>query len=45
MFDPTSLVRELRLMRDQPNHRFYALCLLVVLMVVVLPVLMAVLWR
>ncbi|WP_259373436.1 hypothetical protein [Aquincola tertiaricarbonis] len=29
--DLTKLLRELRLMRDQPNHRFYALWMLVAL--------------
>ena len=29
----TGLLRELRLMRDQPSHRFYAVWLLVVLFV------------
>lgn len=29
----TGLLRELRLMRDQPSHRFYAIWLLVVLFI------------
>jgi hypothetical protein len=28
-------IRELRLMKDQPNHRFYAACLVAVVVVVV----------
>lgn len=44
MLDPTPLVRELRLMQKQPNHRFYTLCLIAVAVLAV-PVVLAVLLR
>jgi hypothetical protein len=44
MLDPTPLVRELRLMQKQPNHRFYASCVIAVIVIAV-PVVLAVLLR
>jgi hypothetical protein len=44
MLDPTALVRELRLMQKQPNHRFYASCIVAVAAIAV-PVVLAVLLR
>lgn len=32
---PTKLLRELRLMRDQPIHRFYTLCVVAVALVAI----------
>lgn len=32
---PTKLLRELRLMRDQPDHRFYTACIVAVALVAI----------
>jgi hypothetical protein len=32
---PANLLKELRLMKDQPNHRFYTACAVAVIVVVV----------
>lgn len=32
---PSKLLQELRLMKDQPDHRFYSVCVVAVVVVVV----------